>query len=85
MVNTKKLPLPETTEECTSLLNSIISSIESSSLFEQKNAYELLEILYKKRCKKALSWLYEKYHRHPLLYVQKFAKKALEYRGHLDP
>jgi hypothetical protein len=80
----KESSLPQTSEECESILKTIILSIESPHPFHQAKAKALLELLYEKKCKKALSWLWEKYRLSPSSSVQQFAKKAREYRKSLD-
>lgn len=74
-----KKPFPKTTELCDSLLRNLVKAIESPLPFEQAKAYEFLNMIYKQRCKIALSWIYETYHDHPSIFVQQLAKKAYEY------
>jgi hypothetical protein len=80
----KESSLPQTSEECESILKSVILLIESPYSFHQVKAKAMLELLYEKKCKKALSWLWEKYRLNPSPSVQQFAKKAREYRKNLD-
>jgi hypothetical protein len=83
MFEIKKPPFPNTSEECRDLLEAIISAMDSSLPSKQSNAYTLLEIVYNRRCKKVLTWLYRYYSESSLLTKQQFAKKALEYRKRL--
>jgi len=61
------------------LLEGIKSSIASVDPFRQQAAKKKLEMLRKQRCRKALLWIYENYNNDPFLFVQQFAKRALDY------
>ncbi len=76
-----KLPHPNTTGECENLRKAVVSAIDIQLSSKQAEAYTLLEIIYKRRCKKVLTYLYRKYSKSPWPSIQQFAKKALEYRN----
>jgi len=77
-------PFPKTTDECTRILKLIILSIESPFSYRRMQAQNLLDQLYERRCKKALKWLNEKYHTHPMPHIRLLARKAREYESKLD-
>lgn len=83
MFEQKKPPFPKTTEECKNLLETIVSAMDSILPSEQSGAYPLLEILYNRRCEKALTWIYRYYSKNALYSKKEFAQKALEYRKRL--
>jgi hypothetical protein len=82
-MSTEKSVLPKMNEECASVLKSIVSALQSPLPYQQTKARALLDVLYEKKCKEALGWIHEKYGSHPMVHVQKIAKRALELHNRL--
>jgi hypothetical protein len=75
---------PKTTTECDRILSSAIMSLENPLPHHKARAHKLIQELYQNKCKKALEWIYEKYHLHPNLHVRSLAKEAQEYERRLE-
>jgi len=78
MHETRKHPLPRTTEECSILLETVLEKADSSLLSKQQAALKALERLCKKRCTKALAYINREFSGSSLLLKQQLAKMARE-------
>jgi hypothetical protein len=72
----KKHPLPETTEECKMLLETVLEKADSSLISDQKAAFKALERLCEKKCTKALTYVMREFSNSSLLLKQQLANKA---------
>jgi hypothetical protein len=82
-MSTKKDVIPKMNEGCANVLKSLIAALESPLPYQQTKARPILDVLYEKKCKEALGWIYEKYGTHHMIHVQKIAQRALELHDRL--
>jgi len=87
MFNPRKHPLPETTEECKRLLRILEEKVKKarpSPFMQSESEFRPnLQMLYKNRCKQALSWFIEEHMNAPTIFEQRLVKMATEYRERL--